>query len=125
MNDTGSNVQSMRRSDWNALKTPDAMLMRDEMLTAGGMKDVYNVFLEIRIVKPEVKKNAQNQEVLTGNHVPLTLWYVEMLRIVEDDESLLSGETMRNHLYFATAPGNDKLYVSSKKNGVVADLPVV
>lgn len=125
MNDTGSNVQSLRRSDWNALKTPDASPTMAQMLTAGGMRDVYNVFLEIRIVKPEVKKNAQNQEVLTGKHVPLTPWYVEMLRLVEDNDSLLSGETMRNHLYFATAPGNDKLYVSQRKNAIVEGLPVV
>lgn len=32
---------------------------------------------------------------------------------------------MRRVLYFATAPGNDQLYVSVKKNGLVSQLPAV
>jgi hypothetical protein len=32
---------------------------------------------------------------------------------------------MRNHLYFATAPGNGTLYVAVQKNGVVRQLPVI
>jgi hypothetical protein len=48
-----------------------------------------------------------------------------MLRLVEENDSLLSGETMRNYLYFATTPGNDKLYVSQRKNAIVEGLPVV
>lgn len=125
INDTGSNVQSVHLSDWNALKTPAVELFKAQMLTAAGVRNVWNMFLEIRIVKPEYKKNAQNVEEVTGNFEPLTPWYLEMLRLVEDNEDLLSGETMRKYLYFATAPGNEKLYVSQKKNGIFKDLPVV
>jgi hypothetical protein len=32
---------------------------------------------------------------------------------------------LRNHLYFATAPGNATLFVAEKKNGIVAQLPVM
>lgn len=94
------------------------------MLTAVGMRNVENVFLEIQIVKPEYKKNAQTGvKETTGNFKPLTPWYLEMLCFVEDYEDLLSGETMRKHLYFATAPGNERLYVSQKKNGIFKDMP--
>ena len=37
----------------------------------------------------------------------------------------LSGNAMRNHLFFATAPGNMTLFVSERKNGIVSQLPVV
>jgi hypothetical protein len=37
----------------------------------------------------------------------------------------LSGKVMRDELYFATAPGNQLLYVALKKNGIVTQLPVV
>lgn len=73
---------------------------------------------------PEYKKNTQGQKVLTGKYEPLTVWYPEMLRVVNDNDTLLSGATMRNYLYFATAPGNNRLFVSQKKNGIVASLPV-
>jgi hypothetical protein len=32
---------------------------------------------------------------------------------------------MRNHLYFATAPGNTTLFISFQRNGIVTQLPVV
>jgi hypothetical protein len=37
----------------------------------------------------------------------------------------LSGNAMRNFLYFGTAPGNTQLYVAEKKNGLVSQLPVL
>ena len=37
----------------------------------------------------------------------------------------LSGNAMRNHFYFATAPRNTTLYVAKKKNGIVTQLPIV
>lgn len=57
----------------------------------------------------------------------ITPWFVEVAIIVPDEQGLvrLSGQGMRNHLYFATAPGNGMLYVAKKKNGVVSQLPVV
>ncbi|KAI7774253.1 hypothetical protein LA080_009030 [Diaporthe eres] len=125
INDTGSNVQSLRRSDWNALKTATMSPQIAQMLTATGPEPVENVFLEVRIVKPEVTRNSQGQELRTGQYVPLTLWYPELLRIVNDGDTLLSGENMRNYLYFATAPGNETLYVSQRKQAIVDGLPVV
>ncbi|KAK7702813.1 hypothetical protein SLS64_009423 [Diaporthe eres] len=125
INDTGSNVQSLRRSDWNALKTATMSPQTAEMLTATGPRHVENVFLEVRIVKPEVTRNSQGQELSTGQYVPLTVWYPELLRIVNDGDTLLSGENMRNYLYFATAPGNETLYVSQRKQAMIDGLPVV
>jgi len=37
----------------------------------------------------------------------------------------LSGAAMREYVYFATAPGNDTLYVAEKKNGITSQLPVM
>ena len=79
--------------------------------------------MEIRIVKCDIVKNAAGQQVRDWK--PLTIWFTELLRIVNDGESLLSGEAMRNYLYFATAPGNDRLIVSQRKQAIVDGLPTV
>lgn len=39
----------------------------------------------------------------------LTLWYEERALVNFDQTTRLSGNGMRNHLYFATAPGNTLL----------------
>lgn len=124
LNDTGSNVQSIRQSHWDAIKAPGMAPTSAQIDTAAGPAQIQNVWLEVRIVAPEYKKNAQGQTVLTGKHEPLTVWYLEMLRVVNDNDTLLSGAMMGNYLYFATAPGNAQLFVSQKKNGIVASLPV-
>lgn len=61
----------------------------------------------------------------------MTPWYSEDATIVPaamvaaGHTHRLSGSGMRNYLYFATAPGNQTLFVSQKKNGIVDRLPVV
>lgn len=53
------------------------------------------------------------------------MWFKESLHIVEDNDMVLSRETMRNYLYFATVPGNDRLLVSQRKQAIVDGLSVV
>lgn len=113
MNDTGSNVQSLKRSDWNALntlrKTPDTGMVN----TAIGLHTAEHVMMEMRVMTP----------TSTGTYAPLTVWFVENLRIVDDDDVLLSGEVMRNHLFFATPPGNDHLIVARSRQTLMSLLP--
>ncbi|KAJ8098686.1 hypothetical protein POJ06DRAFT_257707 [Lipomyces tetrasporus] len=56
-------------------------------------------------------------------------WFEETAVIVAAQPGVpqcrLSGRTMRNFLYFATAPGNSTLYVAEKKNGIISQLPVI
>lgn len=58
----------------------------------------------------------------------LTGWMAEVFVIRDSEDGqipLLSGNAIRRKLYFATAPGNEFLYVSVKKNGIVTKLPAV
>jgi hypothetical protein len=54
-------------------------------------------------------------------------WFIESAMVIPDPPEAvrLSGIIMRNHLYFATAPGNTTLSMPKKKNGIVSKLPVV
>lgn len=36
-----------------------------------------------------------------------------------------SGGGIRRHLYFARSPGDEHLYVAEKRDGIIAQLPVV
>lgn len=123
LNDTGSNVQGIHRSDWNAIKAPGMVPQPGMVISATGGGPVENVFLDIRIVKPEVRKDAHGREV--KHYIPLTTWFREMLVLTNDDNMLLSGERMRNYLYFATAPGNDRLLISQKKQAIIQGLEAI
>ncbi|CAG8216650.1 unnamed protein product [Penicillium salamii] len=64
-------------------------------------------------------------QVLTSASVPLTPWF-EQLAVVKQwgpNEARLSGDGMRDHLFFATSPGNRNLYVSTRKAGLMRVLP--
>jgi hypothetical protein len=50
---------------------------------------------------------------------------VAVITPVQPGQYRLSGSAMRDHLFFATAPGNANLFVAQKKNGIVTQLPVV
>ena len=42
-----------------------------------------------------------------------------------EDRCRLSGGLMRNHFYFATAPGNEFLYIATKLHNLYRELPSV
>lgn len=51
-------------------------------------------------------------------------WFREEAAIITQGDRL-SGESIRDEFYFATAPGNDFLYIAQKKNGLMDLLPVI
>jgi hypothetical protein len=67
-----------------------------------------------------------DMQILTSAFVPLTPWFKESAIVKADSpgDERLSGSAMRNHLFFATAPGNAHLHVAQKKAGIIRDLPV-
>jgi hypothetical protein len=71
---------------------------------------------EARILRMDAQQNFH----------PMTPWYSEKFLIRDNPAAkLLSGARMRDYLYFATAPGNHDLFISSSKNGVVRQLPAI
>lgn len=59
------------------------------------------------------------------NGAPVSEWIMEDVAVVDDGDDVdrLSGEQIRNHLYFATSPGNQYLYISDTKTGIMQQLP--
>lgn len=53
---------------------------------------------------------------------PLGRWFLAMAVIDNMVDTRLSGLEMREIFYFATTPGNQALYVSSSKAGIIAKL---
>ncbi|OAA57973.1 hypothetical protein SPI_06858 [Niveomyces insectorum RCEF 264] len=66
-----------------------------------------------------------HMQILDYDGTPLTPFFDQRVVVNRTTDTRLSGNQMRNHLYFATAPGIDRLYVAAKKNGIVSQLPVV
>jgi len=67
-------------------------------------------------------------QVIKADGTAVTEWFEERAVITPLMGGMryrLSGNVIRDHLYFATAPGNAMLYVAVKKNGIVTQLPVV
>lgn len=66
-----------------------------------------------------------DMQILTSTFVELTPWFREFAVIMPDTPGAvrLSGDAMRDYLFFATAPGNHYLYVAQKKAGIIRDLP--
>lgn len=112
-NDTGSNVQTIHVADLFSLPYhPDTTSTELVQLhTPVGRALRFMLDIEIQITK------------LDG--VALTDWFPERAIIGPPGSRRLSGDAMRNHLYFATAPGNTTLYISANKHGLTSQLPVV
>ena len=96
-----------------------------------------SLFVEIKLLDPQSKENEL---------IPLSDWILERAVVIEpekpstahrhkkgEDEGdggkgdcyRLSGGLMRNHFYFATAPGNEFLYIATKKHNLYRELPSV
>jgi len=57
-------------------------------------------------------------QIIKADGTAVTPWFRETAVITPLEASYrLSRNAMRNHLYFATAPGNTALFVAEKKNG--------
>jgi hypothetical protein len=110
----------MFRSYWNTLNNQQLATTRIMSVqhASGIFTNVESTSAELRILRHDQANNML---------VPMTPWFVENFVIRDDSPnvSLLSGREMRNWLYFATAPGNQELFVSVKKNGIMSKLPVI
>lgn len=113
MNDTGSNAQMILPADLVALQHNPATspFNLNYAHTAGGMLYCLRVDIEVQI--------------MGANGVAMTHWLPERAVVSPPGGIRLSGNAMRNHLYFATAPGNTQLYVAAKKHGLTTLLPAV
>ena len=86
------------------------------IVSANGLSRLQRVDLELCITK---------FDMIVNQFIPMTDWFTEkfVIRPFTPFTYLLSGNKMRQHLFFATAPGNQTLYVAGRKNGLYDILP--
>lgn len=55
----------------------------------------------------------------------LTPWFIEdaVVQPILSGSLRLSGNAMREYLFFATPKGNHRLYASQRKAGLIRDIP--
>jgi len=118
MNDTGSNIQTIFPTDLAVLRYDPATYQGNlgtlSIATAGGVVYREKIVIEMQITK--------------ADGTAITPWFRESAVVTPLQSGIqhrLSGNVMRDHLYFATAPGNANLFVAEKKNGITTQLPVV
>ncbi|CAG8062938.1 unnamed protein product [Penicillium nalgiovense] len=114
-NNTGSSVLTLFYSDLVALEF-DVSLHYGALRSAGSILTANG-----HVILPTIAVDIQ---ILTSTFVPLTPWFRETAVVKADTpgEFRLSGAAMRNHLLFATPPGNANLYVVQKKVGIYSEL---
>lgn len=116
INDTGSSFLSLDPYDLLALGHIPyyaGNLGLTDLLTANGTVQRPIVMVEMQLLDVD------------GN--PVSDWFVEhaVRAPLFAGTERLSGQGMRNFLYFGTAPGNGSLYIAEKKHGLVRQLPTV
>lgn len=119
MNDTGSTRQTIFTTDLTNLhydrNTYQGGRGITTVVTANGVVNRERITIEIQL--------------LMADGTAISPWFRELALIKHVLPGVpafrLSGNAMRDHFYFATAPGNTTLYVAKKKNGIVTQLPVV
>ncbi len=118
-NDTGSDTQTIFSTDLNNLNyNPNTYQGRFGVVgvaTPNGVMFREQIMIEIQL--------------MSANGTLISPWFQENALVTPvqpaGTQCRLSGNAMRNHLFFATAPGNNTLFVAEKKNGIVSQLPVV
>ncbi|EGD85244.1 hypothetical protein H112_08975 [Trichophyton rubrum D6] len=116
LNDTGSNTMTVFDTDITALGIPPTYMGygADVLITtAGGTLRRRQISVEIQLL--DLQGNAVSDWILEAGIVtPATAGVTR-----------LSGNGIRQSLYFATAPGNQHLYVAEKKNSIIKQPPVI
>ena len=118
MNDTGSSIQTLLSTDLAALGY-NPLTYRGHrgvtnLRTAGGVMRRRRIVIETQVIK--------------ADGTAITPWFRQDAVVLPRPSGIqyrLSGRAIRDHLYFATAPGNANLFVAQKKNGITTQLPVV
>lgn len=116
LNDTGSNILTVFDSDLVALSIPQTYMgfgANVPITTAGGLVKRQQITVEIQLL--DSQGNALSDWILKKGIVTPAATGV----------CRLSGDGNRQSLYFATAPGNQHLYLAEKQNGIIKQLPVV
>jgi hypothetical protein len=114
-NDTGSDIQTVFQSDLAGmhydLGTYMGRIGMGRINTPNGVMFRERILIQIKLVD--------------SSGAELTRWFVDTAAITPNMPGLLrlSGIAMRHHLYFATAPGNEDLYVAVQRNGITTQLP--
>lgn len=120
VNDTGSNMMSLFDSDLIAMgiqrvnSGPNPYLawgIPMPILTANGIVNRDSLTIQIQLQKQDTTAASE--------------WIREGAVVVPQQGNRLSGGEIRNNFYFATAPGNQHLFVAEKKNGIISQLPAV
>ncbi|OJD27481.1 hypothetical protein ACJ73_01120 [Blastomyces percursus] len=116
LNDTGSNTLTIFDTDLLALAIPSTYMgfgANVPITTAAGIIWRQQITVEIQLLDSQ------------GNAV--SDWILEqgIVTPAATGAGRLSGDGIRQSLYFATAPGNQHLYVAGKRNGIIEQLPVV
>jgi len=113
-NDTGSNLQTIFDTDLANLNCninayPVGL---NPVFTAGGIVQRRMILIQMQILQ------ANGDEV--------SPWFEEKAVITPvlpgATQCRLSGNEMRNHLFFATALGNASLFVAQSRNGILIQL---
>lgn len=116
MNDTGSNTPTVLSTDLLALgidpRYYPGILGWQRIDTAAGSILRYKVGIETSII--------------AADGMQISPWFMEsgvLTPLGAGFQYRLSGSVMRQHLFFATAPGNATLFVAQRKNGIMMQLP--
>ena len=118
LNDTGSDIMTLLTTDLPYLGSFAfyfGWCMDMEVQDAGGRTETLrSLWVQVRLV-----------EMQEGAHVPWSSWINENAIIRESMHGILrlSGARIRQHLYFATGPGNRTLAVSINRTGLMSHLP--
>jgi len=117
LNDTGSNLQTVFDIDL-------VLLGYNPQTYQGNMGQLY-IQTAVGVVARQCILVEMQLRNLDGT--PASDWFVEngVITPFGPTQTRLSGSGLRSSLYFATAPGNQILYVAQKKNGIVTQLPAV
>jgi hypothetical protein len=118
-NDTGSNAQTVFTSDLASLNyDPNTYQGHAEpvaITTANGVVVREQIWIEVQLMR--------------ADGTAASPWFPELAVITPItpgiQQTRLSGEAIRHVFYFATAPGNETLYMAMKKNGIVSQLPAL
>jgi hypothetical protein len=118
MNDTGSSIQTLLSTDLAALGY--------NRLTYRGHRGVTDLRTTNGVIRR--RRIMIETQIIMEDGTAITPWFIQpavVLPLQSGVQYRLSGRAIRDHLYFATAPGNANLFVAQKKNGIVTQLPVV
>ena len=117
MNDTGCSIQTLFSTDLTAVGY--------DQLTYRGHKGTADIGTANGVVSR--RRIAIETQILKADGTAITPWFGQNAVVLPQSgiQYRLSGRAIRDHLYFATAPGNANLFVAQKKNGIVTQLPVV